>query len=206
MPRPLLIFSQSDYLVQIVDINPRTEWQTVQIQVSWLFQKPADLHLHGVQREGLSRFSRTRVKEHNLARVISIHQNILLSNNLTRAISIHQNILISNKLTRAISIHQNILISNKITRVISIHQNILISNKLTRAISIHQNILISNFFFFWFGFYGPFKNISLISSRSFIEGGRKPENPEKNHLTIRKQNLAFPHMTRARLEPQRWET
>ena len=59
---------------------------------------------------------------------------------------------------------------------------------------------------FWFGFYGPFKNISLISSRSFIEGGRKPENPEKNHLTIRKQNLAFPHMTRARLEPQRWET
>ena len=62
------------------------------------------------------------------------------------------------------------------------------------------------FFFFWFGFYGPFKNISLISSRSFIEGGRKPENPEKNHLTIRKQNLAFPHMTRARLEPQRWET
>ena len=62
------------------------------------------------------------------------------------------------------------------------------------------------FFFFLFGFYGPFKNISLISSRSFIEGGRKPENPEKNHLTIRKQNLAFPHMTRARLEPQRWET
>ena len=62
------------------------------------------------------------------------------------------------------------------------------------------------FFFFGFGFYDPFKNISLISSRSFIEGGRKPENPEKNHLTIRKQNLAFPHMTRARLEPQRWET
>ena len=56
---------------------------------------------------------------------------------------------------------------------------------------------------FLFGFYGPFKNISLILSRSFIEGGRKPENPEKNHLTIRKQNLAFPHMTRARLEPHR---
>ena len=58
-------------------------------------------------------------------------------------------------------------------------------------------------FFFLFGFYGPFKNISLISSKSFIEGGRKPENPEKNHLTIRKQYLAFPHMTRASLEPQR---
>ena len=62
------------------------------------------------------------------------------------------------------------------------------------------------FFFFWFGFYGPFKNISLISSQSFIEGGRKPENPEKKHLTIRKQNLAFQHMTLARLEPQQWET
>ena len=58
-------------------------------------------------------------------------------------------------------------------------------------------------FFFLFGFYGPFKNISLISSRSFIKGGRKPENPEKNHLTIRKQNLAFLHLIRARLEPQR---
>ena len=52
----------------------------------------------------------------------------------------------------------------------------------------------------------PFKNISLMSSRSFIKGERKPENPGKNHLTIRKQNLAFPHVTRARLEPQRWET
>ena len=59
------------------------------------------------------------------------------------------------------------------------------------------------FIIYLFGFYGPFKNISLISSRSFIEGGRKPEYPEKNHLTIRKQNLAFPHMTRAGLEPQR---
>ena len=53
--------------------------------------------------------------------------------------------------------------------------------------------------------YVPFKNISLISSRSFIKGGRKPEYPGKNHLTIRKQNAAFPHVTRARLEPQRWE-
>ena len=64
------------------------------------------------------------------------------------------------------------------------------------------------FFFWWVGggggmVYGPFKNISLISSRSFIEGGRKPEYPEKKHLTNRKQNLAFPHMTRAKIEPQR---
>ena len=59
---------------------------------------------------------------------------------------------------------------------------------------------------FLFGFYGPFKNISLISSRSFIKDGQKPESPGKNHLTTRKQNLAFPHVTRVRLEPQRWET
>ena len=30
--------------------------------------------------------------------------------------------------------------------------------------------------FFLFGFYSPFKNISLISSRLFIKGGQKPEN------------------------------
>ena len=47
-------------------------------------------------------------------------------------------------------------------------------------------------FFFLFGFYSPFKEISLTSSRSFIKGGQNPENPGKNHLTIRKQNLAFP--------------
>ena len=57
-------------------------------------------------------------------------------------------------------------------------------------------------FFFLFGFYGLFKNMLLISSRSFIKG-RKPENPGKNHPTIRKQDLAFPHVTRARLESQR---
>ena len=61
-------------------------------------------------------------------------------------------------------------------------------------------------FFFWVGFYGPFKNISLISSRLFIKDGRKPENTGKKHLTICKQNLAFPHVTQARLKPQQWET
>ena len=33
-----LIFNQSDYLIQIVDINSHTSWQTVQIQISWLLQ------------------------------------------------------------------------------------------------------------------------------------------------------------------------
>ena len=62
------------------------------------------------------------------------------------------------------------------------------------------------FLFFWFWLYGPLKNISLISSRLFIKGGWKPKNPGKNDLTIRKQNLTFPHVTWARLEPQWWET
>ena len=77
-------------------------------------------------------------------------------------------------------------------------------------IFVLNDVFFFFFVFFFFGggggVYGPFKNISLISSRSFIKGGRKPENPGKNNLTIRKQNLAFPHVTRARLEPQLWET
>ena len=62
MPHLLLIFSQSDCLIQIVAINSHTWWQTVQIQISWLLQKPADLDLHCLQRQGISGFSRTRVK------------------------------------------------------------------------------------------------------------------------------------------------
>ena len=62
MPRPLLIFGQSDYLLQVVNTNSNTEWQTVQIQISWLLQKPTDLDLHCLQRQGMSWFSRTRVK------------------------------------------------------------------------------------------------------------------------------------------------
>ena len=61
MPLPLPIFSQSVYLIQVVDINSHTEWQTVQIQISWLLQKPTNLDLHCLQRQGISRFSRTRV-------------------------------------------------------------------------------------------------------------------------------------------------
>ena len=59
---PLPIFSQSDYLIQIIDINSHTLWQIVQIQISWFLQKPTDLDLHCLQRQGISGFSRTRVK------------------------------------------------------------------------------------------------------------------------------------------------
>ena len=34
----------------------------MQIQISWLLQKPTDLDLHCLQRQDISRFSRTRVK------------------------------------------------------------------------------------------------------------------------------------------------
>ena len=59
--------------------------------------------------------------------------------------------------------------------------------------------LCTFFFFFLFGFYSPFKNILLILHQLFMKGGWKPENPGKNHLTIRKQSLAFPHVTGVRL-------
>ena len=42
------------------------------------------------------------------------------------------------------------------------------------ALYLHQ--MLSHFLF---RFYGPFKNISLTSSQSFIKGGRKLENPGK---------------------------
>ena len=39
MPRPLLIFSQSDYLIQVVDTSLYIQWQTVQILITWLLQQ-----------------------------------------------------------------------------------------------------------------------------------------------------------------------
>ena len=71
MPHPLLIFSQPDYLIWIVAINSRTLWQIVQIQISWLLQKPTDLDLHCLQRQGISGFSRAKVK----AYVVDAHQD-----------------------------------------------------------------------------------------------------------------------------------
>ena len=49
----LLIFSQPDRLIQIVDMDSNTEWQTVQIQISWLLQKLTDLDLHCLQTQGI---------------------------------------------------------------------------------------------------------------------------------------------------------
>ena len=70
MPHSLLIFSQSDYLIQIFAINLHSWWQTVQILISWLLQKPTDLDLHCLQNriypgsagQGLRVASEHRVK------------------------------------------------------------------------------------------------------------------------------------------------
>ena len=51
MPRPFIILSQSESLIQIVDINSDTKWQSVQIRISWL------------ERQGISGSSRARVKD-----------------------------------------------------------------------------------------------------------------------------------------------
>ena len=62
LPHSLLIFSQSDSLIHIVEWNSQSEWQTVQIQISWLLQKPTYLALHCLRRQCISGFSRTMVK------------------------------------------------------------------------------------------------------------------------------------------------
>ena len=48
-------------LFQVVDTNSHSKWQTVQIQITWLLQKPSDLDLHCFQQQDIFRFSRTRV-------------------------------------------------------------------------------------------------------------------------------------------------
>ena len=54
--RPFLTVSQSDYLIQIADINSHTEWQTVLIQISWLL-KPTDLDLYCFEEANWSGFT-----------------------------------------------------------------------------------------------------------------------------------------------------
>ena len=89
MPHPLLIVSQSDYLkIQVVDINLHTDWQTVQIQISWLLQKPADLDLHYLQRQGISGFSRTRVNAQRNRRTFKMLYATTLKNGLIITLNI----------------------------------------------------------------------------------------------------------------------
>ena len=61
------------------------------------------------------------------------------------------------------------------------------------------------FFFFELGL-RPFQEYFIYQADRSSKVVENRRTRGKNHLTIRKQNLAFPHVTRARLEPQRWET
>ena len=61
----LLIVSQSYCLIQVVDTNSYTKWQTVHIHTRWLLKKPTNLDLHCLQRKDISAFSRTSVKMRN---------------------------------------------------------------------------------------------------------------------------------------------
>ena len=36
----LLLSSQSDYIIKVANTNSLTEWQTMQVQISWLLKKP----------------------------------------------------------------------------------------------------------------------------------------------------------------------
>ena len=58
MPCPLLIFIQSDYLIQIVAINSHIEWQTVQIQIRsqliWIYTVCKDRVYPGSAGQGLN--------------------------------------------------------------------------------------------------------------------------------------------------------
>ena len=60
MPRPFLIVSQSDYLIQIVDINSHTEIQRMTNSADP--DQLASSDPHCLQRQGISGFGRTRVK------------------------------------------------------------------------------------------------------------------------------------------------
>ena len=62
------------------------------------------------------------------------------------------------------------------------------------------------FFFLWFGFYGPFKNISLISSRSFIKGWAKTREAGEKTTWPSISRTWLSHVSGARLELQGWET
>ena len=65
-----------------------------------------------------------------------------------------------------------------------------------------------NFFFFFFFIWvlRPFQEYFIYIKLMVHQRWAKTREHVENHLTIRKQNLAFPHVTWVRLEPQQWET
>ena len=77
MPRPLIILSQSDSFIQTVNINSGTKWQTVQIHIRWILQKPTDLDLHCLQRQGISWLSRTKVNYSSCKEILDHIKNFV---------------------------------------------------------------------------------------------------------------------------------
>ena len=86
--------------------------------------------------------------------------------------------------------------------------NLPVKRKLLTSYASHPCFVIVlmfylfNYLFIYFdlGFTALSRIFHLYRAHRFAKMGK---NREKKHLTIRKQNLAFPHVTQARLEPQR---
>ena len=70
MPHPFQIFSQSGYLIQVVDINSHTDFANSADPDQLASEKPTDLDLHCLQKQCISGFSRTRVKIKRQAKTV----------------------------------------------------------------------------------------------------------------------------------------
>ena len=73
MSHLFMILNQSDYLIQTVDINSDTKWQTVQIQISWL-QKPTNLDLVLQKPTDLDLVLFATLRKHTYSNVLKILQ------------------------------------------------------------------------------------------------------------------------------------
>ena len=67
---PLLIISQSDCLIYVVDKNSDIDWQIVRIQISWLIKKQTDRDLHCLQSWGILEFSGTRINNQQIFHIL----------------------------------------------------------------------------------------------------------------------------------------
>ena len=75
---PLLIFSQSDYLIHVVDTNSHLLWKTVQIQISWLLQRYGITGQSGLVLNLLDKDS------YSLMYILQILMSVLISSNHVR--------------------------------------------------------------------------------------------------------------------------
>ena len=115
MPCLLLSVSQSDDLIQVVDINSHTEWQTVQIQISWLLKKSTDLDLHCLQRVYLGSAGpgliplQTKIAELRNYKNLNIHFLANIKNFLTAEITSYSYYHIYSRYWDTLSAHHTCL-------------------------------------------------------------------------------------------------